>query len=78
MPEAEMQRAQFATEQCDLMIVVGSSLVVYPAAGFPEESKRYGARLAILNREETPLDPIADLVIHEEIGASMAYAVDLN
>ena len=78
MPEEEMQRAQLVTEECDLMIVIGSSLVVYPAAGFPEHSKRRGAKLAILNREETPLDPIADLVLHEEIGPTMAYAVNLN
>ncbi len=78
MPEEEMQRAQFVTEECDLMIVIGSSLVVYPAAGFPEHSKRLGAKLAILNREETPLDPMADLVLHQEIGPTMAYAVNLN
>ncbi|MCZ6644126.1 MAG: Sir2 family NAD-dependent protein deacetylase [Gammaproteobacteria bacterium] len=78
MPEQEMQRAQLATEQCDLMIVIGSSLVVYPAAGFPEQCKRLGGKLAILNREETPLDPVADLVLHQEIGPTMAYAVNLN
>ena len=78
MPEDEMQRAQFVTEACDLMIVIGSSLVVYPAAGFPEHCKHLGAKLAILNREETPLDSIADLVLHEEIGPTMAFAVNLN
>lgn len=78
MPEQAMLRAQAVTEACDLMIVIGSSLVVYPAAGFPEIAKRQGARLAILNREETPLDGIADLVVHREIGPTMSYVVGIN
>ncbi len=78
MPEREMRRAQAVTEACDLMVVVGSSLVVYPAAGFPEYAKQLGSRLAILNREPTPLDPIADLVLHHEIGPTMSFVVGLN
>jgi len=78
MPEAAMRRAQAATEACDLMVVVGSSLVVYPAAGFPEYAKQLGAKLAILNREPTPLDGIADLVLHLEIGPSLSFAVGQN
>ncbi len=78
MPEDAMLRAQAATEACDLMVVIGSSLVVYPAAGFPEYAKRRGAALAILNREETPLDPLADVVVHAEIGPTMAYLVEIN
>ena len=78
MPEGPMLRAQAATEACDLMIVVGSSLVVYPAAGFPEYAKRRGAGLAILNREPTPLDDVADLVVHEEIGPTLSYVVGIN
>ena len=77
MPE-EMLRAQVATEACDLMIVIGSSLVVYPAAGFPEYAKRRGAAFAILNREETPLDVLADVVVHREIGPTMSYVVGIN
>ncbi len=73
-----MARAQAAVEACDLCMVVGSSLVVYPAAGFPEYAKRLGAGLAILNREETPLDPLADVVVHEEIGPSLGYVVGIN
>src|SRR4051812_48199827 len=64
MPEAPMLRAQQEVLAADLCIVLGSSLVVYPAAGFPEMAKRRGAALVIINREETGLDPIADLVIH--------------
>ena len=78
MPEGPMQAAQSATEACDVMIVVGSSLVVYPAAGFPEHAKRRGATLIILNREPTPLDEIADLVLHEEIGPTLSYVVGVN
>ena len=78
MPEREMQRAQAATADCDLMVAAGSSLVVYPAAAFPETAKRLGAQLAILNREPTPLDAIADLVVHGEIGPALSFAVGLN
>lgn len=78
MPEDAMARAEEETGACDLMIVLGSSLVVYPAAGFPEYAKRRGARLAIVNREETSLDEIADLVVHEGIGVTMGYAAGVN
>jgi NAD-dependent deacetylase len=78
MPEREMRRAQQHTVQCDLFVVVGSSLVVYPAAGFPELAKELGARLVIINREPTPLDSIADLVVHREIGPTLSFAVGIN
>lgn len=78
MPENEMRRAQAITDACDLMIVLGSSLTVYPAAGFPEYAKRAGARLAIVNREETPLDSVADVVVREQIGPIMSLIVGLN
>jgi NAD-dependent deacetylase len=68
MPEEPMRRAQALTRACDLFLAIGSSLVVYPAAGFPVMAKRHGARLVIINREPTELDVIADLVIHGEIG----------
>jgi NAD-dependent deacetylase len=68
MPEVEMQRAQELAELCDAFIAVGTSLVVQPAALLPLWAKRSGARLAIVNREPTDLDPYADLVIHGEIG----------
>lgn len=78
MPEREMERAQDATLACDLFVVVGSSLVVYPAAGLPALAKRNGARLAIVNREPTDLDAIADLVIREDIGAVLDPLSALN
>ena len=78
MPVEAMERAQAVTNACDLFIVVGSSLVVHPAAGFPEYAKHLGAKLAIVNREPTPLDVIADLVLHAEIGPTLGFAVGVN
>jgi NAD-dependent deacetylase len=79
MPEEPMARAEEETFSCDLFLVLGSSLVVTPAALFPVKAKRMGARLVILNREETPMDEIADLVLNEEIGPTMTAAMrDLN
>ncbi len=68
MPEAAVQRAQRLAEDCDLFLVVGSSLVVYPAAFLPVLAQRNGARLVIVNREPTPLDDQADDVVRGEIG----------
>ncbi|MGH7025541.1 MAG: SIR2 family NAD-dependent protein deacylase [Caulobacteraceae bacterium] len=71
MPQEAMARAEAACLDCDLLLVLGSSLVVFPAAGLPMLAKSQGARLAIVNREATDQDPFADLVLHEEIGAVM-------
>jgi NAD-dependent deacetylase len=68
MPEEEMRRAQALAEACDLCLVVGSSLVVWPAAGFPQVAKSCGARLVIINNEPTDQDDTADLVIRHDIG----------
>ena len=78
MPETEMERARVVTLAADLFIVLGSSLVVYPAAGFPILAKRNGSRLVIVNREPTDLDGMADLVINAEIGATVSRAVGVN
>ena len=78
MPETAMRRAEIETRAADLFIVLGSSLVVYPAAGFPELAKRNGAGLVIVNREPTGLDGIADLVVHDSIGDVMGAAVRVN
>jgi NAD-dependent deacetylase len=75
MPEAEMERARAATLSADLFLVLGSSLVVYPAAGFPRLAKRNGARLVIINRDPTDQDASANLVIHAGIGETMRGAV---
>ena len=78
MPPAAMIRAEEETLASDLFITIGSSLVVYPAAGFPELAARNGARLVILNREPTGLDALADLVLHREIGETLGEAVGNN
>lgn len=74
MPRAAMDRATQASLECDLFLVLGSSLVVVPAASLPLVAKQNGATLAILNRDPTPLDGKADLVLHEEIGPALAHA----
>jgi NAD-dependent protein deacetylase/lipoamidase len=72
MPEAAMQRAEEMTRSCDLFLAIGSSLVVWPAAGFPLMAKRNGARLVILNRDATEFDNIADLVVRDDIGTVLS------
>jgi NAD-dependent deacetylase len=72
MPEDAMRRAEELTRACDLFLAIGSSLVVWPAAGFPMMAKRNGARLVILNRDETEFDSLADLVIRADIGAVLS------
>jgi NAD-dependent deacetylase len=69
MPTLPMQRAEELTLSCDLFLAIGSSLVVWPAAGFPLMAKRNGARLIIINRDPTDFDDIADLVVRHDIGA---------
>jgi NAD-dependent deacetylase len=68
MPAEPMQRAEELSCNCDLFLAIGSSLVVWPAAGFPLMAKRNGAALVIINREPTEFDDIADLVVQHDIG----------
>jgi NAD-dependent deacetylase len=72
MPDGPMRRAQELAESCDLFLVIGSSLVVWPAAGFPLVAKRNGARLVIVNRDATEFDDEADLVVRHDIGTVLA------
>jgi len=72
MPEDAMARAKGWASDCDLFIAIGSSLVVWPAAGFPLQAKKSGAALVIVNREATEFDSIADLVIRDDIGDALA------
>jgi NAD-dependent deacetylase len=78
MPQEAMRRAEAETLACDLFLVLGSSLVVFPAAGFPRRAKENGAKLAIVNREPTPLDGHADLALHEEIGPLLSAVVPIS
>jgi NAD-dependent deacetylase len=71
MPEDAMSRASELVQRCDLFIAIGSSLVVWPAAGFPLMAKNRGARLVIINREPTDQDDVADLVIRHDIGETL-------
>ena len=71
MPEAAMRRAEALCSACDLFLAIGSSLVVWPAAGFPLLAKRSGARLVVLNRDPTDFDDMADLVIRADIGQTL-------
>ena len=76
MPEAEMRRAREESLACDLFLALGSSLVVYPAAGFPALAREGGGAMVIVSREPTGLDDPADLVIDAEIGPRLDAAVN--
>jgi len=77
MPQDKMEQAIMHARECDLCIVLGSSLVVYPAASVPMQAVQNGAKLIIINRDETPLDTAADLVIHESVSRVLAQVVGL-
>ena len=66
-----LDRAARETERCDLFLVVGTSLVVYPAAGFPLMAVERGAPLAIVNRDETPHDGQATVIVRGSAGETM-------
>jgi NAD-dependent deacetylase len=74
-PDVLMEATRWSRE-ADLLIVVGSSLVVTPAADLPLLAKQRGARLVIINRDETPLDGLADAVLRVPIGETLK-AIDL-
>lgn len=76
LPAETLQMATRHAGRCDLLIVVGSSLVVYPAADLPFYAKRSGARLVIINLTPTPADRSADLVIHAAAGEIMGRILD--
>ena len=76
MPEDKMELAGMEAEACDLMIVLGSSLVVYPAAGIPLYAKQHGAKYVIINRDPTEQDGYADLVLNTEIGPTLSEVVE--
>ena len=72
LPEAVFSEAAFRAEHCDLFIVVGSSLVVYPAAQLPAYAADAGATLIIINLSETPMDGQASLIIRSKAGEAMS------
>jgi NAD-dependent SIR2 family protein deacetylase len=75
LPERDLSLSFENAEKCDLFIALGSSLVVTPAANMPMEAVRSGAKLVIINKGETPLDPYAHLRFHEKVGEVLPRAV---
>jgi NAD-dependent deacetylase len=76
LPEKVLQEASRRAADCDLFIVVGSTLVVYPAAYMPLYALRAGARLIIVNLSDTPLDAQAAVLIRARAGEAMSRIVD--
>lgn len=76
MPVRETQAAYEHSAACDLFIVIGSSLSVYPAAQMPVMAKQHGAKLVIINREQTACDSLADYVVRGEASAVMASIME--
>lgn len=77
MPQAKMEEATQLSLNSDVFLAIGSSLVVEPAASLPRIAKESGAYLTIINKTETPLDPIADLIIREPIGKTLSAVLSL-
>ena len=77
MPESETREAEERSEACDLFLVCGSSLVVYPAAQMPVIARHSGAKLVILNLMPTPHDHYADIVVNEKTGKTLPQVVEL-
>jgi NAD-dependent deacetylase len=75
MPEDETAEAMQRSSTCDLFIVIGSSLVVQPAASMPLVAKEEGAKLIIINRDDTPFDHLADAVLHASAGEIMTEII---
>jgi NAD-dependent deacetylase len=78
LPAGAMEEASELARCAGLLLVVGSSLEVYPVAGLPEEAIQAGARLAIVNRGPTPYDRRADLKIDASAGETLAAALDAS
>ncbi len=77
LPTHAIQQAVAMAREADVMLVVGSSLVVYPAAGLPQVALRSGAKLIIVNAEPTPFDEQAAVVVHGKSGEVLPEIVDL-
>ncbi|MFQ5430009.1 MAG: NAD-dependent deacetylase [Phycisphaerae bacterium] len=75
LPADVWQESMQLCRSCDVFLALGSSLVVYPAAQLPEAARQHGAKLIIINRDPTPMDESADLVIHASIGETLGAAM---
>jgi NAD-dependent deacetylase len=78
MPEAAVHEAFDLARQADVMLVVGTSLVVYPAAEIPLVAVKSGARMIVINAEPTPFDQLAAVVIHGRAGEVLPEIVHLT
>ncbi len=77
LPAQAVDDAMAKSTTCDLFIVAGSSLVVYPAAQMPLIAKQHGAKLVIITLSDTPHDAYADVIINEKTGPTLSAIVDL-
>jgi NAD-dependent deacetylase len=75
LPVAALARANELAETAELLLVVGTSLEVWPVAGLPEETLAHGGQLAIVNRDATPYDDRAALVVHDTAGEVLSACV---
>jgi NAD-dependent deacetylase len=75
MPAAEVEKAAARSQDCDFFMVVGSTLVVQPAAHMPYYAKNQGAFLAIVNLSETPCDSMSDVLIRGKAGEVLAKII---
>ena len=73
----DLERSQLAAATCDLFLAIGTSLTVYPVAALPEIALQSGARLVILNAQETPYDPAAAAILRGGIGEVLPRIVEL-
>jgi len=78
MPEDKMAKSFTLARESDLCMALGSSLVVYPAASIPSVALESGAKLMIINRDETPLDPEADVVVHGSLSEVLGDMVQAS
>jgi NAD-dependent deacetylase len=75
LPKKDLEDSEWHSQRCDLFVVVGSSLVVYPAANMPEIALRSGAKLVIINQSDTRFDQVCHLRFKEAIGEVLPAAV---
>jgi len=76
MPAAELEKSVTLSRQCDFFLIVGSTLVVQPAAHMPVYAKNNGAFLAIINLSETPCDDMCDVLIREKAGEVLQQIIN--
>jgi NAD-dependent deacetylase len=75
LPQEALDMAALASKNCDLFLVLGSSLVVFPAASMPRIAKKNGANLVIINIDPTPMDNLADIVINDSASKVLSAVI---